>query len=72
MDDYIYAPQRLSTLAKELTTATHVVQSSSYELSTPVSSKAKCKQAKATTQCLIIPQLTYVDWWLSGMILSQT
>ena len=59
MDDNIYAPHRgLSILAKELTATTHVMQSSSYELSTLVSGKAKCKQAKATTWCLIIPKLT--------------
>ena len=39
----------LSTLVKELTAATHVMQSSSYELSTLVSGKAKSKQTKATT-----------------------
>ena len=39
----------LSTLVKKLMVATHVMQSSSYELSTRVCGKAKCKQAKATT-----------------------
>ena len=34
---------------KELTSATHVMQSSSYELSSLVSSKVKCKKTKATT-----------------------
>ena len=34
----------LSILAKELTTATRVTQSSSNELSTPVSVSVKCKQ----------------------------
>ena len=47
---YIHSPhQRLSTLTKELIAATCVMQSSSYRLSTLVSSKAKCKQLKAST-----------------------
>ena len=56
---YIYMPpyQGLSTPAKELTAATHVMQSSSNELSILVSVKAKCKQMKTTTWCLIIPEL---------------
>ena len=37
----------LNTLAKELTGATRAMQSFSYELSTLVSVKAKCKQTKA-------------------------
>ena len=51
VDDNIYAPTpgRLSTLTKELTATTRIMQSSSYELSTLVSGKAKCKQMKATT-----------------------
>ena len=36
-------------LVKELTAATRVMQSSSNELSTLVSGKAKCKQMKVTT-----------------------
>ena len=47
---YIRSPsQGLSSLGKELTAATCIMQSSSNELSTLVSSKAKCKQTKATT-----------------------
>ena len=42
-------PGGMSTLAKELTAATCVMQSSSYELSTLVSGEAKCKQTKADT-----------------------
>ena len=38
----------LITLSKELTAATHVMQNSWYELSTLISGKTKCKQAKAT------------------------
>ena len=50
MDDNIYAPHTgLSTLAKELTAATRVLQSSSNEPSTLVSSKEKCKPTKTTT-----------------------
>ena len=42
VDDNIYAPSRgLSTLAKEVTAATRIMQSSSNELSTLVSGKAK-------------------------------
>ena len=37
------------SLAKKLMAATRIMQSSSNELSTQVSGKAKCKQAKATT-----------------------
>ena len=37
----------LSTLVKEFTAATCVMQCSSNELSTLASGKAKCKQAKA-------------------------
>ena len=39
----------LSTLAKELTVVIRLMQSSSKELSTLVSGKAKCKQTSATT-----------------------
>ena len=39
----------LSTMAKGLMPATRIIQSCSNELSTLVSSKAKCKQTKATT-----------------------
>ena len=35
-------------MAKELMAATRIMQSFSYELSTLVSDKAKCKQSKAT------------------------
>ena len=52
MDDKIYTlsyPGELSTLEEELTAVTHVIQSSSYELSTLFSGKAKCKHTKATT-----------------------
>ena len=52
--DYIYIhiytlSLGLSTLVKELATATRVMQRSSYKLITLVSDKAKCKQTKATT-----------------------
>ena len=40
----------LSTLAKELMAATHVIQSSSDKLNTPVSDSAKCKEMKANTK----------------------
>ena len=49
-------------LTKELTAAAHVLQSSSYELRILVSVKAKCKQAKADTEWVMIPELTYVTW----------
>ena len=42
----------LSTLAKELTAANRVMQSSSNELSTQISDSAKCKQTKANTYAL--------------------
>ena len=42
-------PRGLITLMKELTAATHVIQSLSNELGTLVSGKANCKQMKATT-----------------------
>ena len=61
MFTYIYtlpSGWRGHTLAKELTAATRIMQSSSCELSTLVSSKTQCKQAKATTWCLIIPKLS--------------
>ena len=46
----IYAPLRgLSTTAKELMAASHVMQSSSYDLSILVSRKAKSKQMEVTT-----------------------
>ena len=61
VDDYIYDPHspgwRLSTLAKELTVATHVMHSSFDELSSSVSDRAKCKQTKFDTYTLI-PELT--------------
>ena len=49
MHIHTLTPVRLSTLAKELTTATCVMRSSSYELSALVSGRAICKQTKATT-----------------------
>ena len=53
VDDNIYAPLPVAiTLAKELTVATHVMQISSNDLSTPVSDSAKCKQTKANTNAL--------------------
>ena len=50
MDDNIYAPfLRVEHSGKELTASTRVMQSSSTELSTLVSDRKKCKQAKANT-----------------------
>ena len=50
---YIYAPlPGLSPLAKELTAATLVMQSSFNELSSLLSDSAKCKQTKADTNAL--------------------
>ena len=55
----IYIPfPGLSTLAKEFTGATRVMEILSNELSTPVSGSAKCKQTKANTKYVIIPELT--------------
>ena len=42
----------LSSLAKELTTTTSIMQSSSNKVSTPVSNSAKCKQTKANQYAL--------------------
>ena len=42
----------LSTLTKELTAATRIMQISSNELSTLLSNSAKCKQMKANTYAL--------------------
>ena len=42
----------LSTLAKEWTAATHVIESPSNELRTLVSDSAKYKQTKTNTQAL--------------------
>ena len=44
---YTLPSQELSTLVKKLTAATHIMQSSSNELSPPVYDSAKCEQAKA-------------------------
>ena len=60
----------MNTLAQHLTATIQVMQSSSNELSTLVSGKAKCKQMKATTLCLIILEQTCVDGWVGGMIQS--
>ena len=46
---------RRNSLAKESTAATRVMQSSSNELSSPVSESAKCKQKKANTKCVYFP-----------------
>ena len=46
----------LPSKAKELTAATHIMQSSSNKLSTSVSDSTKCKQTKVNTKCLIITQ----------------
>ena len=48
-------------MAKELTAATRVMQSSSNEMSTLVSDSAKCKQNKSYYICVLIPELMYVD-----------
>ena len=39
----------MSIVAKEFMAATHIMQSSSNELSTSLSVKAKCKQTETTT-----------------------
>ena len=52
MTIYTLPSRGLSTLAKELTAATHVMQNSSNELSNLVSDCAKCKQTKANTYTL--------------------
>ena len=52
MKTYILLSRGLSTLAKTLTTATRTTQSSSNELSTPVSDSAKCEQTKDNTNVL--------------------
>ena len=49
MTIYMLPSWGLSILLKKLTAVTHVMQSSSNELSTLVSGKAKCKQMKAKT-----------------------
>ena len=49
-----------SILTKELTAATRLMQSSSHELSTPVSGNANRKQKKANEKFIIIPKLTKV------------
>ena len=45
--DNIYTPSHI--LAKELTVATRVMQSSSNEISTPVFDLVKCKQKEVNT-----------------------
>ena len=67
---YTLPSWRLSTLAKELTTANWIRRSSSNELSTPVSDSVKWKQTKANGKCV-----NFLCWrrspnWLSGKILS--
>ena len=56
LSNYTLPPAGLSTFPKELTVATRVMQSSSNELSTPVSDSAKCKQMKLNTYALIPEQ----------------
>ena len=46
---YTLHSQGLSILAKELTVADRIMQSSSNELSTLVSDSIKCKQSKSNT-----------------------
>ena len=56
VDDNTYAPKLgLSTLGKELKAAARVLQSSSNELSTPVSDSVKYKQTKVNTKCVKFP-----------------
>ena len=52
MTIYTLPSKGMSILAKELTTATIVIESSSNELSTLVSDSAKSKQTKANTNAL--------------------
>ena len=49
MTIYTLPSRRLSTLERELTAATCVMQSSSNVLRTPVAGRAKYKQTKANT-----------------------
>ena len=49
MTIYTLRSRGLSTLVKELTAFSHVMQSSSNESKTPESISAKCKQTKANT-----------------------
>ena len=62
-------PRRLSTLLKEFTATTHIMQSSLNELNTLVSDKAK----NVNESDYIMPYNSPADvvpLWLSGMILS--
>ena len=63
MTIYTLPPEWLSTLVKESTASSHVMQISSCELSTLVSGKGKRKQAKATTLCFIISERTVAEWY---------
>ena len=53
MTIYTLSPRGLSTVGKELKAATRVMQSSSNELSSPVSDSVKCKQTKVDTKCVV-------------------
>ena len=55
MTIYTLSSWGLSTLAKELTAATCVMQSSCKELSTLVSDSIKYQQTKANTKCVNFP-----------------
>ena len=69
---YIYIYIYIHTHIYDIHTLTTgcVMQSSSNELITRVSGKAKCTQAKADTKCVITPKVTYVVSWQSIRILS--
>ena len=61
---YICDPRRLSTLAKELTVATHVIQSSSNKLSTPVSVSVNVNKRKINSYTFKFFRLLWDCWWL--------
>ena len=69
VDDNIYAPlPAFTTLTKELKAITGVKQSSSNELSTPVSDRVKRKQTKVDKKCVIFRSWRMSQKWLSGKL----
>ena len=68
MTIYTLPSRGLSTLAKELTAATRLMQRSSNARSTTVSDCPECKQTTAKAECVKFPSLRRSPKWLCKIL----
>ena len=71
MTIYIVPSRVLKTMAKVLTTAIRVMQSTSSEQSTQIFDCAKCTRTKFNTICVRLPSWRRLSKWLSGKIIVK-